>query len=41
MSLAWGIKGVLLGWTPMVKGKIRAQALSNLRRFQAGRDAAG
>ena len=34
---ALGMKGVLLGWTPLVQGKIRQQATKGLRAFQAGR----
>ncbi|MCW2267957.1 SnoaL-like domain protein [compost metagenome] len=34
---ALGIKGLLLGWTPLVQGKVRQQALKGLRAFQAGR----
>ena len=32
---ALGIKGVLLGWTPLVKNAIRAQAEKGLKAFQA------
>ena len=34
---ALGTKGLLLGWTPLVQGKIRQQAAKGLRAFQAGR----
>ncbi|MGH8381578.1 nuclear transport factor 2 family protein [Pseudomonas sp.] len=34
---ALGTTGLLLGWTPMVQGKVRHQALQGLRAFQAGR----
>ncbi|MEG0862469.1 MAG: nuclear transport factor 2 family protein [Pseudomonas sp.] len=34
---ALGATGLLLGWTPMVQGKVRQQALKGLRAFQAGR----
>jgi ketosteroid isomerase-like protein len=34
---ALGIKGLLLGWSPLLKGKVRQQALKSLRAFQAGR----
>ncbi|MEE1869382.1 MULTISPECIES: nuclear transport factor 2 family protein [Pseudomonas] len=34
---ALGTSGLLLGWTPLVQGKVRAQALKGLRAFQAGR----
>lgn len=30
---ALGARGLLLGWTPMVKNKIRAQAARSLRQF--------
>lgn len=32
---ALGTKGLLLGWTPLVQGKVREQALRSLRAFQA------
>lgn len=34
---ALGIKGLLLGWTPLVKNAIRAQARKGLKAYQAGR----
>lgn len=34
---ALGTKGLLLGWTLLVQGKIRQQAAKGLRAFQAGR----
>lgn len=34
---ALGFKGLLLGWTPLVAGKVREQATRGLRAFQAGR----
>ncbi|WP_455925625.1 nuclear transport factor 2 family protein [Pseudomonas putida] len=34
---ALGTPGLLLGWSPMLKGKVRQQALKGLRAFQAGR----
>ena len=34
---ALGFKGVLLGWTPLVKNAIRAQAHKGLKAFQAAR----
>lgn len=34
---ALGTKGLLLGWTPLVQGKIRQLAAKGLRAFQAGR----
>jgi len=36
---ALGAPGVLLGWTPLLRGKVRGQAGANLRRFME-RDAA-
>lgn len=32
---ALGAKGLLLGWTSLVQGKVREQALRSLRAFQA------
>ena len=34
---ALGMPGLLLGWTPMLQHKVRAQAAANLARFLAGR----
>ncbi|PSS57979.1 nuclear transport factor 2 family protein [Pseudomonas sp. BBP2017] len=34
---ALGTTGLLLGWTPMLQGKVRQQALKGLRAFQGGR----
>ncbi|KJK07617.1 MULTISPECIES: nuclear transport factor 2 family protein [Pseudomonas] len=34
---ALGFKGLVLGWTPWVADKVRAQATKGLRAFQAGR----
>ena len=34
---ALGTKGLLLGWTPVVKNAVRAQALRGLKAFQASR----
>ncbi len=34
---ALGAPGVLLGWTPLLKNKVRAQASSNLRKFLAAK----
>ena len=34
---ALGTKGLLLGWTPLVKNAIRAQARKGLKAFQASR----
>jgi hypothetical protein len=30
---ALGIKGLLLGWTPLVKNKVQKMAMNNLSRF--------
>jgi ketosteroid isomerase-like protein len=30
---AFGIKGILLGWTPLMKNKVRQRALARLRKF--------
>jgi len=30
---ALGLPGLLLGWTPLLRNKVRAQAAGNLRRF--------
>jgi hypothetical protein len=32
---ALGLPGVLLGWTPFLRGKVRAQAAANLQKFLA------
>ena|SRR6218665_835690 len=32
---ALGVSGLLLGWTPMIKNKIRATAMNNLRQFMS------
>ncbi|WP_048438390.1 nuclear transport factor 2 family protein [Caenimonas sp. SL110] len=32
---ALGAPGVLLGWTPVIRGKVRAQAAGNLQKFLA------
>jgi hypothetical protein len=37
---ALGAPGLLLGWTPLVRAKVRAQAATNLERFIASRKAA-
>ncbi|VEF08979.1 ketosteroid isomerase-like protein [Pseudomonas fluorescens] len=34
---ALGFKGLLLGWTPLVRNAVRAQARKGLKAFQAGR----
>ena len=34
---ALGAKGLLLGWTPLVKNAVRAQANKGLKVFQSGR----
>lgn len=31
---ALGVKGLLLGWTPLLRDKVRGQALKGLRAFQ-------
>jgi len=33
-SQAFGLKGFLLGWTPLMKNKVRQQALARLNKFQ-------
>ncbi|MDD1013317.1 nuclear transport factor 2 family protein [Pseudomonas rubra] len=33
---ALGATGLLLGWSPLLQGKVRAQAQKGLRAFQAG-----
>ena len=33
-SQAFGFKGVLLGWTPLMKNKVREQALARLGKFE-------
>jgi hypothetical protein len=38
---ALGASGLLLGWTPWLRAKVRAQAAGNLARFVASRKAAG
>ncbi len=34
---ALGFKGLLLGWRPLVRNAVRAQALKGLKAFQASR----
>jgi hypothetical protein len=34
--MALGPVGVLLGWSPLVKGQVRAQAKNQLARFRDG-----
>ena len=34
---ALGTAGLLLGWTPWLRAKVRAQAAANLRKFLAGK----
>ncbi|MDO9358459.1 MAG: nuclear transport factor 2 family protein [Polaromonas sp.] len=34
---ALGTPGLLLGWTPFLRGKVRAQAASNLKKYLQGR----
>jgi hypothetical protein len=38
---ALGAPGLLLGWSPLLRGKVRAQAAANLRRYLAARPASG
>ena len=33
--MALGLPGVLLGWTPLLQGKVRRQALAGLERWEA------
>ena len=33
---ALGLPGLLLGWTPILKNKVRSQAAATLKKFQAG-----
>lgn len=37
---ALGAPGILLGWTPVVRNQVRAQAAANLRRFMSQQPAA-
>ena len=37
-SQALGFKGFLLGWSPLLKNKVRRQALAKLQRFSALRN---
>ncbi|RYF41585.1 MAG: nuclear transport factor 2 family protein [Comamonadaceae bacterium] len=37
---ALGAPGLLLGWTPVIRGKVRATAAGNLEKFLASRPAA-
>ena len=34
VAQAFGIKGILLGWTPLMKNKVRQQALARLAKFK-------
>jgi ketosteroid isomerase-like protein len=34
-SQAFGLKGFILGWTPLMKNKVRQQALARLSKFQS------
>ncbi len=34
-SQAFGLKGFLLGWTPLMKNKVRQQALARLSKFKS------
>ncbi len=36
---ALGVPGLLLGWTPFLRAKVRAQAGASLRKYLAGRSA--
>lgn len=36
---ALGMPGLLLGWTPVIRGKVRATAAANLEKFLASRPA--
>ncbi|KGS11492.1 ketosteroid isomerase, partial [Pseudomonas coronafaciens] len=36
---ALGVKGLLLGWTPLVRNAVRAQALKGLKAFTESRRA--
>jgi len=36
-SQALGFKGRLLGWTPLVQGKVRQQAAAGLKQYRAGK----
>lgn len=36
---ALGAPGLLLGWTPLLRGKVRQQAAANLRKFMAREEA--
>lgn len=40
-SQALGFKGMLLGWTPLLKNAVHKQARSGLRQFQAARASDG
>lgn len=35
--MALGPAGMLLGWTPLIQNKVRAQAMDGLNKFQASR----
>lgn len=35
--MALGLPGVLLGWSPIVRGKVRSQAAARLQKFMADR----
>jgi hypothetical protein len=35
--MALGVPGVLLGWTPIVRGKVQSQARDRLEKFMGGR----
>nr|WP_295784928.1 nuclear transport factor 2 family protein [Rhodoferax sp.] len=36
-SQALGAPGLMLGWSPFLRGKVRQQAAGNLQKFMAGR----
>jgi ketosteroid isomerase-like protein len=38
---AFGLKGWLLGWTPLMQNKVRQQANARLSKFSRGKEAAG
>ena len=40
-SQALGISGILLGWTPLVKNKVRKEGMKNLKEYMNNRDEMG
>lgn len=38
---ALGMPGLLLGWTPFLRSKVRATAAANLQKYLAGRQQKG